>query len=506
MAAPLLEARSIVKRFPGVLALQGVDFSLHAGEAHVLLGENGAGKSTLIKILSGAYRADEGTILWEGRPVTIRSPRDAQALGIRVVYQEFNLVPTLSVAENIHLGSLPLTRRGIALVDGRAMRQNALRLLDLVGAEIDPAAPVESLSVAEKQLVEIARALAGQAKLLVLDEPTAALTIQESERLLSTVDQLKQQGVGIIYISHRMEEIRRVSDRITVMRDGRKVATVDTAGATIDQLVELMTGRTVQEHFPRTPVAPGRPLLETRGLTAAGAKAITFTLRAGEVLGITGPVGSGSLDLARALFGMEPVEAGEMLVNGEPVTFSSPRAAIAAGIAFLPEDRKELGLVLKSGVLSNMALASLHRFTRAGWLNTGEERQSVSAIVDRLGVATAGLQKPVRLLSGGNQQKVVLGKWLLRRPNVYIFAEPTRGVDIGAKEEIYRLMNQLTAEGAGILLVSSDLPEVLGMSDRVLVMHRGHMVAELTGSDRTQERVLSLAFSGGAEAGEGGRP
>ena len=501
MEEPLLRASSITKRFPGVLALDHVDFELRRGEVHVLLGENGAGKSTLIKILSGALPPDSGAIYLEGRPVQLRSPRQAQELGIRVVHQEFNLVPSLTVAENIHLGNLPRHSRYLPVVSYRRMARESERLLALLGAPVDPSTPVERLTVAEQQMVEIVRALAGQARILILDEPTAALTTHESERLFQMLARLKAQGVSIIYISHRMEEIRRVGDRVTVLRDGRRVATKNAADAGVDELVQLMVGRRVQEHYPRQPTAPGEPVLVLRDLSVGNRYAgVSLTLRSGEIVGLTGPVGCGALDVARTLFGVYQPDAGEIVLRGRSVRFRNPREAIGAGVAFLPEDRKQLGLVLKSGVLVNMTLASLGRFSKRGWLQSHRERQAVRALVDRLGIITPDLYRPVRLLSGGNQQKVVLGKWLLHKPSLYVFAEPTRGLDVGAKEEVYRLMNELTADGAAILLISSDLPEVLGMSDRVVVMSRGRVVGELAGEERTRDRVLALAFGSSAAA------
>ncbi|MCP5519625.1 MAG: sugar ABC transporter ATP-binding protein [Verrucomicrobiales bacterium] len=494
MAVPsLLAMRGIGKSFPGVRALDGVDFDLQPGEVHVLLGENGAGKSTLMKILSGACRPDEGEIHLAGQPQRIATPHHAQSLGISTIYQEFNLVPHLPVSANIFLGREP--RRAGFLLDRRAMRRQAARALQELDVAIDPAAPVSTLGVAEQQMIEVTKALSLDARILVMDEPTSALTGGEIETLFAIVRRLRARGVGIVYISHRMEEIFQIGDRVTVLRDGRKVATHRLADVTTADLIREMADRELTEHFPREAVEPGPPVLQVRDLTTrTKLRGVSLELRRGEILGIAGLLGAGRTELARAIFGVDPIRSGEIRVHGCPASLRSPREAIRAGIGLLPEDRRQFGLVLPLSIKHNVSLPNTDRVYPRGLLRTAEERRLAQECVTGLRIKTPHIDQASGNLSGGNQQKVVLGKWLARKSDIFIFDEPTRGIDVGAKVEIYRLMNRLTRDGAGILMISSELPEVLGMSDRILVMREGRITGEFTRSEATQEAVLAAAL------------
>jgi ribose transport system ATP-binding protein len=491
-AGAVLEMRGIRKAFPGVVALDGVDLTLHAGEVHVLLGENGAGKSTLMKILSGAYRKDAGTILINGHDADIQSPRDALARGIRVIYQELNLVPHLSVAENIHLGAAPTRLPGV--IDWRRLHDDTKRLLADLGMEIAPSTPLHRLSLASRQMVEIAKALKDQASILVMDEPTSALTAREVDQLFGLIERLVARGVAIVYITHRLDEVYRIGTRVTVLRDGRHVTTKLLADTTVSELVRLMANRDLGEHFPKQRAAPGAELLRVERLGRTGVlHDISFSLRAGEVVGIAGLLGAGRSELARVLAGADRATTGTIAINGKAAVLRSPADAIRRGVGLLPEDRKAQGLVALLTVVRNVALPHARRLARYGFLRPNDETELAAPVIRDLRVKATPTQS-VRLLSGGNQQKVVLGKWLAGAARIFIFDEPTRGVDVGAKVEIYNLMNRLTASGAGIIMISSELPELLGMSDRILVMHRGRIQAEFAASDATQERVLAAAL------------
>ncbi len=492
MPPPVLEMRGIHKRFPGVVALGGVDLTVNAGEVHVLLGENGAGKSTLIKILSGAHRPDDGEIRWHGQPVDIPDPGAALDLGIRVIYQELNLVPQLSVAENLFLGALPARWGGV--IDWRELHGRAARLLADWGMAIAPETPLRRLSLAQRQMVEIAKALASDASVLVMDEPTSALTSTEVDQLFGLVERLVARGVAIIYITHRLDEVSRIGHRVTVLRDGRRVATSLLADVTMPELVRLMADRDIGAHFPRVRTAPGAELLRAEGLCRHGLLSeISFSLRAGEVLGVGGLLGAGRSELARVLAGIDRADSGHLFVDGREVSFRTPADAIAHRIGLLPEDRKAHGFIGGSTIARNIALPHARRLAPYGFLRDGCEAAMAEPLVTELRIKGTRTQ-PLRLLSGGNQQKVVLGKWLAGDARIFIFDEPTRGVDVGAKVEIYHLMNRLTAAGAGIVMISSELPELLGMSDRILVMHRGRLHAEFQSAEATEHRVLSAAL------------
>ncbi|HOY45638.1 MAG TPA: sugar ABC transporter ATP-binding protein [bacterium] len=481
--------------FPGVVALDDVHFDLMQGEVHVLLGENGAGKSTLVKILSGAYPRSSGQILLDGVEVRIESPRRAQELGMAIIYQELNLIPALTAAENIFLGREPRRRSG--LIDQKRVVTDAQSLLDELHAGIDASRRVCELSVAQQQMVEVARALSLQARILIMDEPTSALTGQEIGELFALIRRLTQRGVSVIYISHRMEEIFEIGEQVTVLRDGRHIETRPIAGTSREELVRLMVNRELKEHFPKVRVEPGAEALRVEKLSRRGVlEEISFTLRRGEVLGIAGLLGSGRTELARALFGADPVDGGRIFIKGKPVRINSPRDAIHQGIGYLTEDRKGQGLVLNLAVRENICLASLARFSRLGWVSRTRESNAASGFVDKLRIRTPGLGQQVRYLSGGNQQKVVMSKWLCSESGILLFDEPTRGIDVGAKVEIYQLMNKLAADGAAILMISSELAEIIGMSDRVLVMCQGRIAGELPAAEATQQKILNLALGG----------
>jgi ribose transport system ATP-binding protein len=484
--------RGIRKSFPGVVALDGVSFDVRAGEVHVLLGENGAGKSTLMKILSGALGKDAGDVLLGGEPVHISGPRDAHARGIRIIYQELNLVPHLSVAENIALGREP---GRFGLVDRRAQDREARERLGRLGVEIEPRTPVGELGVARQQMVEVAKALEGEPRLIVMDEPTSALTATEIRELFATIERLTARGVAVVYISHRMEEVTRVGHRVTVLRDGRHVATRAIADVTVAELVKLMAGRELTEHFPRRRAPPGEEILRAEGLSRAGVlHDVGFALRRGEILGVAGLMGAGRTELARVLAGADRPDRGRVYLHGRLVAARGPKDAIRRGLALLPEDRKAQGLVLGLPVRANIALPSLRRLARLGVVDEAGESALARRQSEDLRIRTTGLEQLAGQLSGGNQQKVVLGKWLAADVDVLLMDEPTRGIDVAAKVEIYELMNRLTAEGKAILMISSELPEVLGMSDRILVLSRGRVAAEIAAQGATQERVLAAAL------------
>jgi ABC-type sugar transport system ATPase subunit len=497
--APLLQMRGISKRFGGIQALDGVDFNLRRGEVMALVGENGAGKSTLIKILAGVHQRDAGTILLDGHPVEIRGPGDAQRLGIAVIYQEFNLTPNQTVAENVFLHA-PQRRPGVlgwlGIVDQQARAAATLALLQQVGGMVNPNRRVAELSVAQQQLTEIAKALAQDARIIVMDEPTSALPDEEVERLFEIIARLKQRGIAVVFVSHRLDEVRRIADRVTVLRDGRKVGELDATQASDERLISLMVGRVVENLFPKTPARPAGVVLAVAGLTRKGVlHNISFELRRGEILGFAGLIGAGRTETARCIFGADPYDSGTITLDGRPVSIRRPYDAVELGIGYVPEDRKLQGLILQMAVRENMTLTVLHRIARHGILNWSAVSALARRYVELLQLRPPRLDLPVVQLSGGNQQKVVLGKWLALKPKVLILDEPTRGIDVGAKAEVHALMDRLAHEGIGIILISSELPEVLSMSDRILVMAEGEIVGELARDEATQERVLELASS-----------
>jgi len=495
--AEILRMEGVRKTFPGVVALDGVDFDLRRGEVHVLLGENGAGKSTLIKMLSGAHRPDGGRVLVDGSPVRIQGAQDAERLGIATIYQEFNLVPDLSVAENIFLGRQP---RRFGVVNRTKMDEQAAELLARVGVDVSPRTRVRDLGIARLQMVEIAKALSLNARVLIMDEPTAVLTTEEVDKLFRIVRTLRADGVGVVFITHHLEEIAALGDRVTVLRDGRSVTQVP-AATDQDELVRLMVGRSIEQQYPRERPASedaggsdGEPLLKVRGLGRGGSfQDVDFDVRAGEVVGLAGLVGAGRTEVVRALFGADPYDTGTVEVAGVPLPRHDVVAAMDAGIGLVPEDRKGQGLVLDASVQENLGLVTLRGATRAGLVDRAGQRRAAERIAEQLAVRMAGLDQQVRTLSGGNQQKIVIGKWLLADSKVLILDEPTRGIDVGAKVEIYQLINELTASGHAVLMISSDLPEVLGMSDRVLVMAQGRIAGQLTAREATQDAVMALA-------------
>ena len=492
-AAPVLALRGIRKEYPGVVALDGVDLELRAGEVHILLGENGAGKSTLMKVISGAVRRDGGEILLDGAPVEITGPRHAQQLGLGIIYQEFNLIPDLTAGENILLGREPALAPGV--IDQRSLMTSAQAILDGLGVAIDARSTVRRLSVAAQQMVEVAKALSLKARVLIMDEPTSALTDAEIKELFTAIRRLKDRGVAIVYISHRMDELFAIGDCVTVLRDGRHVGTRRIAETSMPELVRLMVGRDLSEHFPKQAARVGEEALRVEGLSRKGVlHDVSFRLHRGEVVGVAGLMGSGRTELARAIFGADPLDAGRIFLRGQEQRIASPRAAIDAGIGFLTEDRKTQGLVLVLSIQENICLPCADAFSRNGVMQVGRERAAATKHISELRIKTPSARQRVGYLSGGNQQKVVLGKWLCTEADILIFDEPTRGIDVGAKVEIYQLMNQLAARGAAILMISSELPEVLGMSDRILVMNQGRLAGEFLAAEATEEKLLAAAI------------
>lgn len=493
-AQPLLQLTGISKRFPGVVALDDVSFDLFPGEVHVLVGENGAGKSTLVKLLSGIYQPDAGQILIDGRPVHLRTPHIAQQLGISTVHQELNLIPHLDVGKNIYLGREPMRGRS-GVIDWPALYAGASAQLTSLGLPLDPHTPVSRLGVAMQQMTEIAKALVNDARVLILDEPTAAITAEESEQLFQLVEKLKAQGAGIILISHHLEDATRVGDRATVLRDGKYVDTVSMATSTPNDLIRLMVGRELTQQFPKEEIPLGEIALRVDGLNRAGVlHDISFDVRQGEILGLSGLVGAGRSEVARAIFGIDPIDSGTIEVFGQPVRNSNPGKAIDHGIALLPEDRKHQGLVLLLSVGDNISLAAPSATgAPPGLIPPRNRAQTARRFIDALRIKTPSAGQKAMFLSGGNQQKVVLAKWMLTKARIFIFDEPTRGIDVGAKVEVYRLMSELLRGGAAIVMISSELPEILGMSDRILVMREGAIVARFEPGEATQESVMRYA-------------
>ncbi|WP_312644185.1 ATP-binding cassette domain-containing protein [Hydrogenoanaerobacterium sp.] len=486
----LLKMCNISKVFPGVKALSDVSLTLYPGEVHALCGENGAGKSTLMKVLSGVYQADEGEIYINGEKVTIENTKKAQQLGISIIFQEFNLCSHLTVADNIWLDRQP--KKG-AFVNDKKLIEQTQEILNELGLSINPKARIRTLSVAEQQMVEIAKAISFNSKILVLDEPTAALTDSEIERLFAIIHKLKKKGVGMIYISHRLEELSRITDRVSVIRDGQYIGTENYADVTIDRLVQMMVGRELSAKFPIYQREIGEVLFEARNIVSSKVNVENIKVRAGEIVGIAGLMGAGRTELAKAIFGADKTLSKEIFIEGKAVTINSITAAIKNGIGYITEDRKKDGLALNMTVERNINLAHIPNLCKNGFVNTTEAEKNALEYIESLRIKTPSMRQKVTNLSGGNQQKIVLAKWLCNDIKVLIFDEPTRGIDVAAKYEVYELMNRLSDNGVAIIMISSDLPEILGMSDRILVMHGGSINGELSREEATQEKILRYA-------------
>lgn len=493
--SPIVSVRNVSKSFAGVLALDKVRFDLLPGEVHALMGENGAGKSTLMKLLAGIHTCDEGEIVIGGKVVTIDGPRAAQSLGIGIVHQELNLMNHLSAAQNIFIGREP--RRGLGLLlDESALNAQAGRIFERMNLKLDPRVPVGALTVAKQQMVEIAKALSFDSRILIMDEPTAALNNEEVADLFRIIRQLKSEGVGIVYISHKMDELKQIADRVTILRDGRYVATAPMAATSVDAIIGMMVGRQLDSvETPDVGSARNDVVLEVKGLNrGAFVKDVSFVLRKGEILGFAGLMGAGRTEVARAIFGADPIDSGEIRVHGEAVTIRTPKQAVAHGIGYLSEDRKHFGLATGLDVQTNVAMASLDEFASYGmFVDQTAIQQTARRYVQQLSIKTPSVQQQVRLLSGGNQQKIVIAKWLLRDCEILFFDEPTRGIDVGAKAEIYKLLHALAAQGKAIVVISSELPEVLRLSHRILVMCEGRLTGELSADEASQEKIMQLA-------------
>jgi rhamnose transport system ATP-binding protein len=502
-APPVFRLRSVTKRFGGVTAVEEVDFDLRPGEVHALVGENGAGKSTLMKMVHGLYAPDEGTLEVEGEMVEFSSPRDAEAAGIAMIPQELDLFPELSVTENLFVGRRR-PRTGWGGLDRNAMRAEARERLRSLGVDLDVTTAVKGLSAANQQIVAIARALVGEAKAVVMDEPTASLTEREVQQLFRIISELTSGGVGVVYISHRLEEIFAISDRVTVLRDGHHITTVPASELDAEELVRLMVGRPLNELFTRTPHSPGEVALEVRGLSRAGEfEDVDLVVRRSEIVGLSGLVGAGRSELAQSIFGIRSPESGEIRIDGEEARIRSPQAAMERGIFYVPEERRSQGLILPFSIKNNITLSILDRISRFGFVPRAE-RQTADRFARDLSIRGAELSDPVSRLSGGNQQKVVLAKSLAREPQILLLDEPTRGIDVGAKSEIYRLIDELAKEGKAILLISSELEEVLSMSDRIVVMREGRVTGEFGRGDADQEKVMTASTGGGDRSASGG--
>lgn len=488
----ILKMEGISKRFLGVVALQDVDFELFPGEIHALVGENGAGKSTLMKVLMGIHHPDSGRILFKGQPFQAKNPKDAQQHGISMIFQEFNLMPDLTVAENI-FAARELRKARNLLIDDRRMNQKTQELLDSLSLSFSPTQKISSLSVAEMQMVEIAKALLYNSDVLVLDEPTSALAEHEVNKLFDILRRLREQGVAIVYISHRLEEFDRIVDKITVLRDGKYIGTKRWKDTTVPEMIRMMVGRSLEEQFPSRNAKIGEVVLEARNFSNTKLKNVSLSVRSGEVLGLAGMMGAGRTEFARAIFGADPRESGEIFMDGRQIAVHTPADAIAHNIVYLPEDRKKDGLLLDQSVAMNILLASLSDNARHGIVNAKSCADTVSQKLSELSVKTPSSKQLVKFLSGGNQQKVLVCRWLCLNARVIIFDEPTRGIDVGAKYEIYSLINKMAEAGAAIIMISSEMPEVLGMSDRIAVMYEGRMVGEVDRAEASQEKILNMA-------------
>ncbi len=492
----IFELKQISKAFPGVLALDKVDFALRSGEVHVLLGENGAGKSTLIKIMTGAFQHDSGEIYFDGEKTKISDPIHAQRLGISAVYQEFNLIPHLDAAMNIFVRKQPMKGKLIKYMNKQEMYQKSEQILSDLGVKIDIRLPVKHLSVAYQQMVEIAKALIWDAKVVIFDEPTAVITEEESHQLFKVINRLKKRGVAIVYISHRLEEIYEIGDKVTILRDGKFIDMIDLNKnkVDVDTIISKMVGRALDEKFPKIKVAHADEILRVEHISCGDKfQDVSFSLRKGQILGIAGLVGAGRTEVAKAIFGADPITDGEIFFEGKKVKIKSPLQAIRLGISLAPEDRKTEGLVQILSIKDNMIMANQERFIRNGVFLKKKIYQECADMVNKMQIATSDIYKQVKQLSGGNQQKVVLAKWLIANSKVVIFDEPTRGIDVGAKIEVYQLMNELVANGVAIIMISSELPEILGMSDRIIVLKEGRLTAELDINEATQDKILKHA-------------
>lgn len=494
MGIPIVQMEHITVEFPGVKALDNVNFSLERGEVHILLGENGAGKSTLMKVLSGVYKRNAGIIRIDGHEVAFSGSKEAMEAGVNIVHQELNLIPYLTVAENIFLGREP--KRG-AVIAWNKLFQDAGGILKRLGVDINPKAVLKTLSVAQQQMVEIAKCVSQNSKVIIFDEPTSSLTDREIDALFRIIEDLKSQGVGIVYISHRFDEIKRIGDRATIMRDGRYIDTVCIADSSIEKMIHMMVGRELKDMFPKIKVPIGETIFEARSFTTKDKLSdCIISVRKGEILGLAGLMGAGRTEFARAIIGADPFDSGTVYLEGQQLHIRTPEDAVKKGIGLLPEDRKHHGLVLGMGVSENITLANLKKTMKNGILNKQSENAFANQYVDTMKIKTPHLMQKVKFLSGGNQQKVVIGKWLMTNCKVLIFDEPTRGIDVAAKSEIYRIICDLARQGMAIILISSELPEILGMSDRVVVMCSGKIVGEMERSEATQEKIMHLATGG----------
>ena len=492
----VLEVRQLSKQFPGVQALDAVDLCLRPAEVQALVGENGAGKSTLIKILAGVYSKDAGEILFEGRPIDLHSSSDSLHLGIKVVFQELALVPFMSVAENVFLESFPL--KANRTIDWKAMNSETRRILKSIGLDLNPAAQVRHLTISQQQMVEIARALSHEAKVVIMDEPTSALTPNEIQSLFEAIRRLKAMGIGVLYVTHKLEEVFELCDRVTVFRDGRLISTRPVAETSTNQVVTDMVGRSITTLFPRTHKGKGEAALQVRNLsTEKKLKEVTFDVCAGEVVGIFGLLGAGRTELAKAIFGLDPATGGEVSVRGQRLKLGSAVQSARSGVGLLTEDRKEEGLVLQMSVAQNITLPSLREFATLGFIRRRDELSSSQEFVDRFSIKTPSLRHKVEYLSGGNQQKVLLARWLMKKLQVIILDEPTRGIDVGAKAEIHKLIDELAGDGLAVLVMTSEMPELLGVSDRILVMCGGRITGQFDKGEATQEKILAAAIAGG---------
>lgn len=493
----ILQMENISKSFSGVQVLKDISLDVEAGEVHVLLGENGAGKSTIIKILTGAYTKDVGRVVWKGETLEVSKPQDAIDVGIGTIYQELNLVPELSVMENIFLGHEIKKGGSLSLLDRSEMRKQSRKLLERLGVVVSPDELVGSLGVGQQQLVEIAKALSMNVDLLIMDEPTSSLSEREAEQLLKTISNLQKEGMSFIYISHRLEEIKRISDRITVLRDGEKIKTVKTKETSIDEMIALMVGRSLDNKFPKVQFEKGDAILEVQNLQLnEKSPVIDFTAYRGEILGIAGLVGAGRTEIVRAIFGADTKHSGKIILDGQEIKIQTPIDAIRAGIAFITENRKEEGLFLDQDLVFNKTIANLDKVKNKGLINPKRQHDISTKYVKELEIRPNNVKLMARNLSGGNQQKVVIAKWLNTDAKLFIFDEPTRGIDVGAKVEVYNLMNYLVENGAGVIIISSELPEVLGVSDRILVMCEGEITADLNIRDADQEVIMKAATGG----------